>query len=225
MVAVPSPTACSTVAAPEGAFSAQTPPARPFSHLGAPPPAPLSHEGTAPPPSPASRARSPPHLTSTGVECPPGVLANQARRRLVAPMGHDALGPPARGSPRAGHGQWRGGDALGACCFAGKLRSPAGPACATVAEAVDPHLIPTRMFTLIPAATGFGRHARGGCPGSGSGAGLPPDARATLWEVAERATGMTFGRKTPWAWRSTVAPLKIMLWTWVSGVALALRAL
>ena len=42
----------------------------------------------------------------------------------------------------AGHGRWRGGDGGGgACCFAGMLRSPAGPGpAATMAEAVDPYV-------------------------------------------------------------------------------------
>ena len=42
----------------------------------------------------------------------------------------------------AGHSRWQG-SAFGACCFAGKLRSPAGPGpVPTVAKALDPYVIP-----------------------------------------------------------------------------------
>jgi len=80
---------------------------------------------------------------------PPGVLATWIARALVAQPGHDARRSSANvrhpaaaqvravkpfvldrlpGSPPAGHwAWWVVGRAFGACCFAGKLRSPAGP--------------------------------------------------------------------------------------------------
>ena len=59
-----------TAAAPEGAFSAQTPPARPFSY-----PAPTFRQRCCPTagshyPPPASALQSPPYLTPTSVGCP-----------------------------------------------------------------------------------------------------------------------------------------------------------
>jgi hypothetical protein len=80
---------------------------------------------------------------------PPGVLATWIAPRLVVQVGQECpavkrecpaprrrAGPAVQpfvldglpGTPPAGHGRWQGGGrAFGACCFAGKLRSPAPP--------------------------------------------------------------------------------------------------
>jgi hypothetical protein len=57
------------------------------------------------------------------------------------------------GPRRAGHGRWRGrGRAFGACCFAGKLRSPAGPGPAPPwPRRLDPTSFPTSIPTAFPA--------------------------------------------------------------------------
>jgi hypothetical protein len=90
-----------------------------------------------------------PDLTPTGVGCPPGMLATRIARGAVVPAGREARPsranvrpPPPRSSPRRSHssltacpgprplatvGGRERGRAFGACCFAGKLRSPGGP--------------------------------------------------------------------------------------------------
>jgi hypothetical protein len=95
---------------------------------------------------------------------PPGVLAPGIARGAVVPrggmpgrQGRMSSTPPPRSSPRcshssltacpgprlAGHGRWRGwGRAFGACCFAGKLRSPAGSALVALSRGLDPYVIP-----------------------------------------------------------------------------------
>jgi hypothetical protein len=59
-----------TAAPPEGAFSAQTPPARPFSYPAPTFPPALMSDGGIPLPAASVCAQSPPYLTPTGVGCP-----------------------------------------------------------------------------------------------------------------------------------------------------------
>src|SRR5215218_2122660 len=106
---------------------------------------------------------------------PPGVLATRLAERLVVQLGRDARrsranvrhpaaaqvptaqpfvldglpGTPAC-RPRSVAGEGR---AFGACCFAGKLRSPAGPALAALGRGrLDPYVIPYVNPYVIPYA-------------------------------------------------------------------------
>jgi hypothetical protein len=108
---------------------------------------------------------------------PPGLLATGLAGRLVAPAGRDARPsranvrhpaaaqvrtvqpfvldglpgtPPCRPRSVAGRGR-----AFGACCFAGKLRSPAGPALAALGRGgLTPTSFPTSTPTSFPTRWG-----------------------------------------------------------------------
>jgi hypothetical protein len=111
--------------------------------------------------------------TSSRGMSPPGLLATRVAGRVVAPAGRDAW--PSRTNirhhaaaqlptaqpfvldglpgttprrPRSVAGEGR---AFGACCFAGKLRSPAGPALATLGRGgLTPTSFPTSTPTSFP---------------------------------------------------------------------------
>jgi hypothetical protein len=145
-------------------------------------------------------ARSPLYLTPTGVGClpPPACWPpdrRKARGAATAAMpgrqGRMSGTPPPRSSPRhshspltacpgprcAGHGRWRGrGRAFGACCFAGKLRSPVGPGPgATVAEARNPYADPYADLYADP----YAGHPR--TPPPAESAVCPGDAPRGEW--------------------------------------------
>jgi hypothetical protein len=156
---------------------------------------------------------------------PPGILAIRLARGAVGRdgrrQGRMSDIPPPRSSQRrahsyltacsesrlAGHGPWQGwGRFFGACCFAGKLRSPArepgGAAHPALLRGLHPYGIPTRRggvpllsrastsVQVMPLVGPVGRKNRGRlAPLRGSGAAAPggalraidPSARPRSW--------------------------------------------
>src|SRR5215217_6087836 len=92
-----------------------------------------------------------------------------AQARTAQPFALDGRPGTTARRPRSVAGRGR---AFGACCFAGKLRSPAGPGlAATVAEAVDPYA--SRYAS--PYANPYAGHPRTPSPaGSAVSAGCAP---------------------------------------------------
>ena len=155
--------------------------------------------GGGPSPRPGCRLLAPRLVVRLGRDA----RLSSANVRLPAAAQVDAVSPfvldSLPGSPPAGHAPWSvEGRAFGACCFAGKLRSPAPPAGDATyparLEGGSPTLVSTLVPTLISTRAGcvpLASVAEGICPAQDPEGGQSAAKTAADWPPLGEWCGRT----------------------------------